>query len=104
MASVSKRILKSVGKPAVPTIASVIANDEGSLLSAKLARIAQQHGSDDPLEFLDWLRQKRRGYDRKVDGASSLMQLVDEIADYEARHPLPSEETKPCPEETPCSE
>ena len=58
---------------------------EGHLLSQRLERAAKQNNATDPIHFLAYLKTMRRGYSREVDGASPLMDLVDEIAAFEAR-------------------
>ena len=56
---------------------------EGVLLSERLERAAKENGATDPLHFLEYLRRMRRGYDPRVDGASKLMTLVDDIQKFE---------------------
>lgn len=58
---------------------------EGYRLSLRLAKAARENGAEDPREFLAWLARKRRGYDARVDGPSELMNLVDDIAEFEQR-------------------
>lgn len=41
----------------------------------------------DPIRFLAYLREQRRGYDPKHDGPSELMQLVDEIHEFTLGEP-----------------
>lgn len=45
----------------------------------RLRNVANDCGELDPVRFLIFLRQQRRGYDLKADGASVAMQLLDDI-------------------------
>lgn len=50
------------------------------VLFDKLREYANEVGDAmHPMEFLAFLRQQRRGYDRGKDGASRYMQLLDDI-------------------------
>lgn len=46
---------------------------------------ARENGAEDPRDFLEYLRQKRRGYDPRHDGPSRLMKLVDDVQEFERR-------------------
>jgi hypothetical protein len=58
---------------------------EGYRLGHRLMVAARENGADDPQHFLQFLRQKRRGYSAEHDGPSELMRLVDDIRDHELR-------------------
>jgi hypothetical protein len=61
------------------------ADAELTTLRRRLGEAAAEFKASDPDRFLAWLRQQRRGYDPGHDGMSPLMQLVDDIADWERR-------------------
>ena len=81
MGSVSRKLARHLTwktpKQAVPV-------SEGVLLSQRLERAAKENNAADPLHFLEYLRRMRRGYDPRTDGASKLMELVDQINKFEA--------------------
>lgn len=49
------------------------------MLFQRLRELANEMGELDPVRFLIFLRQQRRGYDPKVDGPSVAMQLLADI-------------------------
>lgn len=49
------------------------------VLFDRLRNYANECNELDAMRFLGFLRQQRRGYDLKADGASVYMQLVDDI-------------------------
>jgi len=58
---------------------------DGYRLGQRLLVAAREFGYGNPQEFLQVMRQVRRGYLPEHDGPSEMMRLVDEIADYERR-------------------
>lgn len=91
MASLSRRLTRHLSwkRPA-----EAVPVSEGVLLSQRLeqaANAAHAHAArlgrtvppkPDPLGYLEYLRQMRRGYSPS-DGPSELMRLVDDIAKFE---------------------
>jgi len=83
MASVTRRLRKHL-RWRTPNPAKALVDDEGFRLAARLERAARAADAE-PYEFLQYLYRMRRGYDPHHDGKSALMDLVDQIADFELR-------------------
>jgi len=77
-----RRLLRAVGRRGPTSRVTVL---EGYRLGRRLMLAAREFGAEDPREFLEFLRQQRRGYSATHDGPSELMRLVDAIDDYERR-------------------
>jgi hypothetical protein len=66
------------------TEAAEIEQERRKLFERLMAEIKDTPYAKDPNGFLAFLKQQRRGYDPASDGASKLMQLVDDIAALDA--------------------
>jgi hypothetical protein len=84
MASVTRRLKRAL-RWRKPDARKTLALDEGFRLCKRLEQAARDNNAPDPMHFLAYLHQMRRGYVREVDGPSKLMDLQAEIAAYEAR-------------------
>lgn len=86
MGSLTRRLSKALKfRSAGRKPAAAIAMSEGFALSRRLERAAKDARAPDPMHFLEYLKQMRRGYAPGVDGPSYLMTLVDDILDFEKR-------------------
>jgi len=84
--SVTRRLVRAVKwRLASRKPEAALAMSEGFALSRRLERAAQDARAPDPLHFLEYLKQMRRGYAAEVDGPSYLMTLVDDILAFELR-------------------
>lgn len=67
---------------------------ERRLLFSRLKAMAEEFGESDPVRFLVWLREQRRGYDPVHDGKSKAMALLGEIDELDERERQWDEKTR----------